>query len=249
MSCYIIKPQNLLKMKKLNYLCLFLLGLTITSCSKDSNSEGGISLTVSAVNTSSARISSAQKAQAAQVIFTDFRISIRDVVFKNEDDANSNLDTDEIQFRGPYQIDLLNDNGGALSQTIGNVFVPDGHYKELRFKFHKDVDLPVTDDLFDRSIYIAGTIDGVPFVFWHDTSENLDVGRSTGVLVQDGVVDFEVQFDISQFLSSLNQIDLSLATDNNNDGLIEIYPNDTDGNQAIAADLKENIKMAADLMN
>ena len=141
------------------------------------------------------------------------------------------------------------DNTNALSQTIGNIFVPDGRYKEMRFKFHKDEDLPVSDDLFDRSIYIAGTIDGVPFVFWHDTSENLDVGRSTGVLVQDGIVNFTVQFDISQFLNSLNQIDLSLATDDNNNGVIEIYPNDEDGNQDIAADLKENIKMAADLMN
>ena len=184
----------------------------------------------------------------ADVIFTDFRISIRDVVFKNDDDDNSSLDTDEVQFRGPFQIDLLN-NSDALSQTIANAFVPDGRYKELRFKFHKDEDLPATDDLFDRSIYIEGTIDGIPFVFWHDTSENLDVGRSTGVLVQGGRVDFTVQFDISQFLTSLNQIDLGQATDNNDDGLIEIFPNDNDGNQNIAADLKENIKMAADLMN
>ena len=236
-------------MENLNYLILFLLNLAIVSCSKEDNNQGGINLTLSAVNSSGAsRISINQKAQNAEVVFTDFRISIRDVIFKNDDDDTSSLDTDEIQFRGPYQIDLL-DNTEALSQTIGNVFVPDGRYKELRFKFHKDEDLPVTDDLFDRSIFIAGTIDGVPFEFWHDTSENLDLGRNTGVLVQDGIVDFTVQFDISQFLSSLNQIDLSQATDNNNDGLIEIYPNDADGNQDIAADLKENIKMAADLMN
>ncbi|RLD27655.1 MAG: hypothetical protein DRI75_08940 [Bacteroidetes bacterium] len=236
-------------MKNFKFLFLTLLTLAIISCSKDNNNgEGGINLTISAVNQSVSKSAINQKAFAADVIFTDFRISIRDVVFKNDDDATSSLDTDEIQFRGPYQIDLL-DGTNALSQTIGNVFVPDGRYKELRFKLHKDEDLPATDDLFDRSIYIEGTIDGVPFVFWHDTSENLDVGRSTGVLVQDGIVDFTVQFDISQFLSSLNQIDLSQATDNNGNGLIEIFPNDQDGNQGIAADLKENIKMAADLMN
>lgn len=234
-------------MKYLRISILLLLCLTIISCSKDENPEGGISLTLSAINSNNSRISNSQRILNSTVVFTDFRISIRDVVFKNDDDVTSNLDTDEVQFRGPYQIDLL-DNANALSQTIGDAFVPDGHYKEMRFKFHKDEDLPATDNLFDKSIYIAGTIDGVPFVFWHDTSENLDLGRNTGVLVQDGIVDFTVQFDISQFLNSLNQIDLSLATDNNNDGLIEIYPNDEDGNQNIAADLKENIKMAADLM-
>ncbi|MBT8209764.1 MAG: hypothetical protein KJP14_04485, partial [Eudoraea sp.] len=98
-------------------------------------------------------------------------------------------------------------------------------------------------------IYIEGTIDDVPFVFWHDTSENLDVGRTTGVEVAGGVVNFTVEFDISQFLSSLKTIDLHQAADGNQDGLIEIFPNDQDGNQEIAKDLKDNIKETADLIN
>ena len=234
-------------MKDLNFKILYLLSILVLSCSNN-DENGGINLVISASNSSASKLTSGIKTANAEVVFTDFKISIRDVVFKNDDDINSSLDTDEIQFRGPYQIDLL-DNTDALSQTIGNAFVPDGKYKEMRFKFHKDEDLPASNDLFDKSIYIEGTIDGTPFVFWHDTSENLDVGRSTGVLVQGNTVNFTVQFNISQFLSSLNQIDLSQATDNNNDGLIEIFPNDEDGNQDIADALKDNIKMAADLLN
>lgn len=234
-------------MKNLNFKILYLLSILVLSCSNN-DENGGINLTISAINSSASKLTSNSKTSNAVVVFTDFKISIRDVVFKNDDDINSSLDTDEIQFRGPYQIDLLN-NTDALSQTIGNAFVTDGKYKEMRFKFHKDEDLPATNDLFDKSIYIEGTIDGTPFVFWHDTSENLDVGRSTGVLVQGNTVNFTVQFNTSQFLSSLNQIDLSQATDNNNDGLIEIFPNDEDGNQDIADALKDNIKMAADLLN
>ena len=233
-------------MKDLNFKILYLLSILVLSCSNN-DENGGINLVISASNSSASKLTSGIKTANAEVVFTDFKISIRDVVFKNDDDINSSLDTDEIQFRGPYQIDLL-DNTDALSQTIGNAFVPDGKYKEMRFKFHKDEDLPASNDLFDKSIYIEGTIDGTPFVFWHDTSENLDVGRSTGVLVQGNTVNFTVQFNISQFLSSLNQIDLSQATDNNNDGLIEIFPNDEDGNQDIADALKDNIKMSADLL-
>lgn len=236
-------------MKRLILFSLAVCSLAIIGCSKnDSQGEGGINLSFSAIRSNAAKMATSQKALNANVIFTEFKISIRDVVFKNDDDPTSDLATDEIQFRGPYQIDLLK-NEGALSQTIGDVFVPDGLYKEMRFKFHKDEDLPVTDKLFDKSIYVEGTIDGVPFVFWHDTSENLDVGKDTGVLVENGTVNFTVQFDISQFLSSLNQINLSLATDFNDDGLIEIHPNDEDGNQDIADALKENIKMAADLLD
>ena len=232
-------------MKSLKKVIILITILAIISCSTE-NDDGSILLEVKAVNTASK--ANALKVANANVVFTDFRISIRDVVFKNDDDPNSNLDTDEIQFRGPYQIDLL-DNSNAITQTIGEAFVPDGLYKELRFKFHKDEDLSATDNLFDKSIYIEGTLDGKPFVFWHDTSENLDLGRSTGVRVQNGVVNFTVQFDISQFLSSLHQIDLSQATDANENGIIEIFPNDQDGNQEIAKDLKDNIKATADLIN
>lgn len=53
-------------------------------------------------------------------------------------------------------------------------------------------------------------------------------------MVQKGIVNFTVHFDISQFLNSLHDIDFSLATDDNGDGTIQIYPNDEDGNQDIA---------------
>ncbi len=232
-----------------NFKFLLVVSLIISiGCSNDDPSEGSIQLTISSVNPTSAKQIFSSKTNNTNVIFTDFQISIRDVVFKNEDDLSSSLDTDEIQFRGPYQIDLLN-NSNALSQTIGDVFVPDGKYKELRFKFHKDEDLSSNHVLFDKSIYIEGTIDGTPFEFWHDTSENLDVGRSTGIEVTNGTVNFEVQFDISQFLNSLHSIDLDTAVDGNGNGIIEINPNDNDGNQELARLLKENIKETADLIN
>ena len=62
-------------------------------------------------------------------------------------------------------------------------------------------------------------------------------------------MNFTVTFDMSQFLSSLSQIDLHTATDENQDGIIEIYPNDQDGNQDIADALKDNIKATADIID
>ncbi|MDP3312166.1 DUF4382 domain-containing protein [Lutibacter sp.] len=233
-------------MKKFNVLLLLLISLLMFSCSEDDN-NGRIQLTVNA-SKSAAKKSLYKKETNSNVVFTDFQISIRDVVFKNDDDINSNLDTDEIQFRGPYQIDLLNSTD-VLSETIGDAFVPNGTYKELRFKFHKDKSLSNTHKLYDKSIYIEGTINGIPFVFWHDTSENLDLGRNTGVKVENGKVNFTVQFNINQFLNSLHTIDLTTAKDGNSDGIIEINPNDNDGNKEIAKLLKENIKKTAKILN
>lgn len=234
-----------------NYIVpLFACGLVLLSCTKNQSEESKIRLRVAVSNATNttAKSNSLTGKINENVIFTSFRISIRDVVFKNDDDPNSDLATDEVQFRGPYQLDLIN-GGDLLTQTIGDAVVPDGRYKEVRFKFHKDEDLPQTDSLFDRSIYIEGTINEIPFIFWHDTSENLDVARNTGVQVSGGVINFTLDFQMDQFLSALKEIDLNLAVDGNENGIIEIYPNDTDGNQEIAKDLKDNIKATADLLN
>ena len=45
----------------------------------------------------------------------------------------------------------------------------------------------------------------------------------------------------------LASIDLTTATDGNNDGLIEISPIDTDGNNGLANIIKNKIKDATDL--
>ena len=182
------------------------------------------------------------------VVITDFQISIRDVIFMTDhDDDGLADDSTEIGFRGPYQLDLLN-GSDAITQTIGTVDIPNGTYQQLRFKFHKDEDLASSEPLFDRSIYIAGTINDKPFELWHDTSENLDVGKNTGVVVAGNEIDLTVNFTVSQFMNSLHKIDLSKADDRNQDGLIEINTNDPDGNKEIADLLKENIKLAADLI-
>ena len=57
-----------------------------------------------------------------------------------------------------------------------------------------------------------------------------------------------MEFKIDQFLNSLYNIDLSLAQDKNQDGLIEINSGNDDGNSDIADKLKDNIKEAANLI-
>ncbi len=183
---------------------------------------------------------------------TKFVLSIREVEFK-VDETDTTLS--EVFFDGPYVIDLI-DSTGALSQSIGSAEVPPGTYQTIRFKLHKSTD--TTDpDITDRSIYLAGTIDSVPFEMWHDASENLDVAESTGVVVGDGEIDVVIDFNIRAFLDqSANAaeggvvIDLSTATDDDSDGTIEINPNSDDGNvnQDLADSLKDNIKLVADLI-
>lgn len=215
------------------------------SCSDEKMNMGNVTLGFQ--SSGSTTINSGGRLDAT-VEITDFKISVREVVFKNEDDNMPEFDSIDVKFVGPYQLDLLSQTE-ALQQTIGSAEIPNGTYQELRFKLHKDEDLSPLDELYDRSIFLKGTIDGTPFEMWHDTSENMDVGRSTGVVVLNNNVSITVNFQIDQFLNSLHNIDLTQAKDGNGDGLIEINPNDDDGNKELADLLKENIKMAADLLN
>ncbi len=113
---------------------------------------------------------------------------------------------------------------------------------------HKSTELNPGHNLYDRSVYIAGTIGGVPFVMWHDTSENFDLEPSTPFNVS-GSTDITVDF---KFGSLLNGITLNgNATDGDSDGTIEIDPNDSDnsnGNDVYAESLKNNIKTIADVI-
>jgi hypothetical protein len=242
-------------MKKLISVTAYMLlvsGVVLLSgCSEDEPSPvGTVNLSVSSSGSNSFSTARIMGRSKADIVITDFQISIRDVIFKSDvDDEGVSDDSTEVAFRGPYQVDLLN-GSDALTETIGSAEIPNGIYEEVRFKFHKDEDLSTDQPLYDKSIFISGTIDGMPFEMWHDTSENLDLGKNSGgIVVDDNVVNLTVDFTIDQFMSSLVQIDLSDAVDGNQDGMIDINPNDSDGNKEIADDLKENIKAAADLLD
>jgi len=227
-------------MKQAIFIVASLLILTISSCQKE-DENGSVMLIFEGVNQT---LKSTQNELAAEVNITDFKLSIRDVEFKKD---RSDLDSNQVEIRGPFDVDLMSETD-ALSQTIGTFDVPDGTYKVLRFKLHKSRDRSQSDPLYDRSLYLKGTIDGVPFEFWHDTSENFDIENSGGIVVSGNTADLTVQFVIDQFLNSLHVIDLSQATDENQNNLIEINPDDDDSNGATADKLKENIKEAADLI-
>lgn len=177
------------------------------------------------------------------VIVTDFRVSIERVKFK----LDINTEPDEIYFVGPYIVDLL-DGNDPLTQALGETEIPPDEYTGIRLIFHKTKDVSPAHPLYDRSIYVAGTISGTPFKMWHDTSENFDIDPPGGITITAGSVN-EITLDF-KLGSLLSGIDLSGATDTNVNGVIEIDPDGTDsGNESYAQALKESIKNIADLLD
>lgn len=229
-------------------IVLVLAAAAFASCSL---TRGGVTLAFQSSETSATTAVLPRALLDTGVEVTEFQLSIREVEFKqNDDDPDSPAD---VYFAGPYTVDLL-DAAGPLAQTIGDAEVPRGIYQELRFKLHKTTDVETTSVLYDRSIYLAGTINGTPFEMWHDTSENLDVGKATGIEVASQPITLTIDFSLPDFLDQQDAggvlIDLTTAVDGDGDGTIEINPNSDDGtvNEDLADTLKDNIKLVADIL-
>lgn len=247
-----IQMLNLNTMKKLKILLgIITLVIVLASCSNDSGSSQNTLNIVARANYSPAANKSTLN---SDVVLTGFKINLREIEFKfaessNGDDDNSNGDTDddgfydsdeEFELYGPFELDLLNQNAPVTTVTI-----PNGTYEEVEFKLHKSTNS--ASAMFNKSIEITGTINGTPFVFWHDIDEDFEIDyedANQNLVVSNNSYDLVFNFDLNQVLS---QVDLSSAVDGDGDGVIEIGPNDTDGNQALANLLENSIEDSCDL--
>lgn len=153
---------------------------------------------------------------------------------------------DDIELKGPFELDLLSPS----PVEIVVVNLPNGRLEEIEFEFDKNEN--PDSELYKQSIRMEGTIDGAPFVFWHDFEEELEIefddGDSNIVIFNDenSVI---INFDLTAVLDPTTGVDLSTALDGNGDGVIEISPKDTDGNRVLAEAMKQHIKAKIDLID
>lgn len=219
--------------------CLSLIGI---SCSKD-DEQTSDNLTIKARATYASNRLAGFRANAA-VTLNSFKINLKEIEFEMDDDFSSGDgfygDDDDIELRGPFELNLLNG-----TTEITSLDVPNGVYKEVEFKMAKNT--TSGNAMFNKSIEIKGTIDGTPFEFWHNVEEDFEIdydNTNQNIVVTDNTTTVFFDFDLN---AAINSIDFSVATDGDGDGIIEINPNDTDGNQSLANLIKDRIKDSCDL--
>lgn len=235
----------------------------IASCSNDSsNNQNKIKIAAKATyNPTASRVTSAS-ASNINVVLTSFKINIKEIEFKlseqsdNDDDTNDDNDNaedngdddndgyfdgdDEVGLQGPWELDLLNQSAPITTVTIAN-----GTYEEVEFKLNKS--LVNTSPLFNKTIEIRGTINGTPFVFWHNFEQEFSVDYediNQSLVINNNSYDLVFNFDLNQWIAN---VDLSDAIDGDGDGTIEIGPDDTDGNNALAQQLNEDLEDATEI--
>lgn len=179
---------------------------------------------------------------------SNFLVNIDEIELEYDDvidDDNFYNSDDDIELKGPFELNLFSNS----PIEIVVVDLPNGRLEEIEFEFDKNDNSE--SELFGKSIKMEGSINDVPFVFWHDFEEELELefddDGSQGVISNDenSVL---INFDLTAVLDPTGGVDLSTAVDGNGDGVIEINPNDNDGNRDLANAMKEAIKNQIDLL-
>lgn len=243
---------------------IIVLFIMVSSCSSDSSSsQNTMKIVAKATYTNGANKNASGFVMNSTVVLTSFKINLKEIEFKladsngegGDDNGNDGGDDhgqgddnhdgmyngdDEVGLNGPWELDLLNQTAPVTTVTIAN-----GTYEEVEFKLNKS--LVATSPLFNKTIEVRGTIDGTPFVFWHNFEQQFEVDyhdAAQNLVVSNSSFDLVLNIDLNQVMS---QVDLSNAVDGNGNGVIEIGPDDTDGNNALATQLNDHIGHACEM--
>jgi hypothetical protein len=243
--------KNKMNVKR-SILLVSTLALVCYSCSNDETNSNVGKLNISATSsfTNLTGKSSSTNKMAGDIVKFELELDLEDENY--QDDQNEQWDDDgyydfedEIELKGPFELDLMSGQFSLL-----NVNVPIGNYDELKFKF--DVSTDPSSDLLNKSVLIQGFINGTPFIFWHNFDDEVEVDFEDAqfdISVTQNAQGIIIDFDLGQILDSVNGVDLTLATDDNLDGTIEISPADTDGNNALAEAIRNKIKQYVNLLD
>lgn len=230
--------------KTLFLLSLCTLLILSISCSEDESNDDNLMIKAKSTSTfSQSRISSIDA-----VTISEFKINIKEIELEFDDDYNE-IDSDgfidfndEIELEGPFELDLL-----SGTSNIASLEIPEGNYEEIEFEFDKNTN--ESSEMFNKTVKIQGTIDNIPFIFWHDFEEEIEVdfeNEVNDITISANLIEIVIIFDLDTIL---NQVDLASASDGDNNGTIEISPEDLDGNNELADLIKEALKNATELLD
>tara|TARA_R110002012_G_scaffold263456_2_gene446586 strand:- start:270546 stop:271448 length:903 start_codon:yes stop_codon:yes gene_type:complete len=257
-SRYITLKNNKMIFKKLKFVSAALLSIVVTlftACEKNNDLEnrtsGQLNMKASAIFSGPSAKTSVSKDANGNVQILEFLANISEIELEFDDDFDSEDDDgyfgydDEVELEGPFELNLLSSEAVFTSANI-----PNGTYEEIEFEFEKSRDS--SSELFGKTILIKGLIEDVPFEFWYDMEVEVEVDfddSNVDITVSSSGNEITILFDLNEVFDIASGIDLTSAQDGNGDGLIEISPNDDDGNRNLARRLKEKLEESIELLD
>ncbi|MGM0376539.1 MAG: hypothetical protein ACQEQ0_07175 [Bacteroidota bacterium] len=246
-----MKATNFKRLKKgLSplFLGLLIVGLASSCNENDDINPADKGATIKFTSTTNATKSAALKSDTVGDVFVEsLIINIGEIELEFDDDdpmfENDSVASD-YELEGPFAIDLMKD-GNALETTLANnVDLPEAAYDEIEFELEEGEDSG--SPMYGKAIYVEGTINNTPFVFWSDEELELELEFDNDVMLEKVR---ETLITVSVNVSSLfdpvaGGVDMTSAVDGNEDGTIEIHPDDPDGNSDLAEHVMETLEDA-----
>jgi hypothetical protein len=236
-------------MKKFSIFAL--IAFAIISCSDETSSAKGgtVSINASAVS-STGKTSATARSKASTVVISDFKINLGNIEFKlDQDDDNYATDPvfDDVELKGPFLLDLL-DLNKPLNQLIASVDVPNAKYEEIKYKFTRST---VAGDLLGKTFIIKGTINDKPFVLWSDKDVELELdfeNPSKDFTVNDDNAKLSIKIQLDSLMAEINLLaNQGKLLDKDGDGVIEITTGNDDDNSSIGDKLKDILEKETSL--
>jgi len=139
------------------------------------------------------------------------------------------------------QIVLLDFGLAAPSVDLGSAVLNHDEYDRVTMRLDRGNQLAEGDPMQNRSLAIAGTVNGQIMRIYTNVEQIVTSELSGGPysINSDEVLNLNINFN-----TLFNGIDLTTASDGNNDGTIEIEPDGIDGNVALHNRIVENLAAA-----
>ncbi|QAA81716.1 hypothetical protein EI546_08255 [Aequorivita sp. H23M31] len=237
-------------------LSLILIGISgaFVACSKDDDkleetpNYGRMSINAKASYSPEAGKNGAQRS-SSDIELSRFLVNFKEIELEYDDiiDDGDNIynGEDEIELKGPFEVDLLS----PVPIPLVEFRVPNGRLEEIEFEFDKSSN--PDSEIYNQSMRMDGTINGTPFVFWHDFEDEIELefdDDNNNSVINGDLNHILINFDLNAVFDPETGVDLSLAADGNGNGIIEIGPRDEDGNNALAEAIKRAIKNQIELL-
>lgn len=134
---------------------------------------------------------------------------------------------------------VLTAAGQIQNNPVGTGETPSGIYNEITFNLHKIAEANGHAAASGKSLFLAGEVNEKPVHIWLESEESVAVpAKSSEGYEISGQALFVIKFNLDRILANVN---FDNATDFDNDGIIEIGPNNADANGSIYNVIRNNI--------
>jgi hypothetical protein len=174
------------------------------------------------------------------IAITDVGISVDNIKLKLKVDGNNGTPhVIPFSVNQPVTASLVKD-GQILVAPLVRGLASFGIYGSAIFDLVKAANVPPTHEMYGYSVIAKATWFNIPAVMYLDLEDQVELDFEKDFIVN-GTQNLVLTLYMDKLLEGIPP---SSVADGNSDGLIELGPNDVDGNGEAYAAIKENVKKA-----